>query len=110
MICPVCGNPMSQFTVERKTKGTMRGIRCDACKVSTFLSRDALQRLSARETTAAQQPTARHEPAAERPAPLAQKPTVEVGARRQEPEPARLPQSLFELFVDWLSAPSDTSK
>lgn len=80
--CPICRGPMERFTVTRARTGEMQGIRCPECKTSSFLSRDAANRLAAQETST--------------------KP-VSANALEAAPQATKQPTSLFEDLCAWLA-------
>lgn len=56
---------MEWFTVERLNKGAMHGIRCPECKISSFLSKEAIGLYNARcERVSEQVPQASQRPEA----------------------------------------------
>ena len=89
--CPVCEGPMQRFKITRAGKGDMQGIKCPICKTSSFLSREALERLRTRSN--ALRPTRSiSEPSAQLKQPA---PPVELPSSQK-----RVPKTLYERWRD----------
>lgn len=79
--CPICCAPMERFTVTRARTGDMQGIRCPECKTSSFLSREAVERLDTLKPVAKQ---------------------VSGGVSPPLSDTPKEPTSLFEAVLAWL--------
>jgi hypothetical protein len=83
LLCPVCHSQMERFRVTRARTGDVQGIRCPLCKTSSFLSREAANRLDGPKTASQ---------------------CVADNALSAKSESAPQPTSLIEDFFNWLAS------